>query len=141
MGGEEALGAAASDHRIHAVVAEGATARQAHDKAWLSDIYGWRGWLQEQLEKVRYAITDYLTDASAPVSLRSAVAGAGQARVLLITAGNVDDEAHAAAYIRTGAPDRVSVWNVEGADHTGGYETRPDEWQRRVIDFLDATLR
>ena len=37
MGGEEALGAAASDPRIRAVVAEGATTRVAGDKAWLSD--------------------------------------------------------------------------------------------------------
>ena len=33
MGGEEAIGAAAADHGIHAVVAEGATQRTAADKA------------------------------------------------------------------------------------------------------------
>ena len=40
MGGEEAIGAAAADARIRAVVAEGATNRVAADKAWLSDQYG-----------------------------------------------------------------------------------------------------
>jgi uncharacterized protein len=79
MGGEEAIGAAAADPRIRAVVAEGATARQAADKAWLSDVYGWRGWLQEQVEKVQYGITDYLTEASPPIALRSAVANAPDA--------------------------------------------------------------
>ena len=140
MGGEEAIGAAASNPRIRAVVAEGATARQAADKAWLSDTYGWRGWLQEQLEKVQYGITDYLTDASPPVSLRSAVTQASDTHFLLITGGNLDDEAHAASYTRSGANDRVVVWNVEGAGHTGGFDTAPDDWQQRVVGFLDERL-
>jgi dienelactone hydrolase len=140
MGGEEAIGAAAADPRIRAVVAEGATARQAADKAWLSNVYGWRGWLQEQVEKVQYGVTDYLTEASPPISLRSAVAQATGARFLLVTGGDVDDEAHAASFIRSGAPERVTVWTVEGAGHTDGYETRPDEWEQRVVEFLDGSL-
>jgi len=141
MGGEEAIGAAATDERIRAVVAEGATARQAADEAWLSDTYGWRGWLQEQLEKVQYGITDYLTDASPPISLRSAVTRASDTHFLLITAGNVDDEAQAASHIKSGASDRVTVWNIEGADHAGGFDTQPDDWRERVVGFLDERLR
>lgn len=140
MGGEEAIGAAATDPRIRAVVAEGATARQAADKAWLSDAYGWRGWLQEQLERVQYGITDYLTDASLPISLRSAVKRATDAHFLLIAAGNVDDEALAASHVKSGASDRVTVWKVDGADHTGGFDREPDVWQQRVVDFLDQHL-
>jgi dienelactone hydrolase len=140
MGGEEAIGATAADPRIRAVVAEGATARQAADEAWLSDVYGWRGWLQTQVEKVQDGITDYLTDASPPTALRSAVAQSPGTRFLLITAGNVDDEGHAASYLQAAAPDRVTVWNVDGADHTGGYDTQPDDWQRRVVGFLDESL-
>jgi uncharacterized protein len=141
MGGEEAIGAAATDPRIRAVVAEGATGRQAADKGWLSDTYGWRGWLQEQLENIQYGITDLLTEASAPRSLRSAMTNAGTTHFLLIAAGRVADERHAAQYMQSHAPDRVTVWNIEGADHTGGYDKRPEEWQRRVSDFLDKYLR
>lgn len=140
MGGEQAVGAAAADPRIRAVVAEGATARQAADKAWLSDVYGWRGRLQERLERVQYGITDLLTGASPPISLRSAASHAAGTRFLLIAAGNVEDEAHAAAHIRSGGDGRVTVWNVEGAGHTGGYATRPGEWERRVLAFLDEHL-
>lgn len=140
MGGEEAIGAAATDERIRAVVAEGATARQAADKAWLSEVYGWRGWAQEQLEKVQYGITDYLSETSPPTALRTAAAAATGVQFLLITAGEVDDEGHAAAYIAGGADDRVTIWNVEGADHIGGYATRPDEWEQRVVAFLEEHL-
>jgi pimeloyl-ACP methyl ester carboxylesterase len=140
MGGEEAIGAAAADPRIRAVVAEGATGRVAADKDWLSDAFGWRGWIQEWLESLQDGITDFLTDASPPVSLRSAVGAAPHTRFLLITAGVVDDEARAAEFIRSGASERVTVWNVAGAGHIGGYDTKPTEWQRRVIAFLDVTL-
>ena len=42
MGGEEVIGAAATNPGIRAVVAEGATARTRSDKAWLSDEFGVR---------------------------------------------------------------------------------------------------
>jgi pimeloyl-ACP methyl ester carboxylesterase len=141
MGGEEAIGAAAADARIRSVVAEGATARQAADEAWLSDVYGWRGWLQEQVEKVQDGVTDYLTEASPPIALRSAVVNAPGTRFLLITAGNVDDEGHAASFIQGAALDRVTVWNVDGADHTSGHDTQPEAWKERVVEFLDESLR
>ena len=43
MGGEEAIGATATNRLLRAVVAEGATARTAADEAWLSDRYGTAG--------------------------------------------------------------------------------------------------
>jgi len=125
---------------LRAVVAEGATGRQAVDKEWFSETYGWRGWIQERVEYVQYGITDFLTDASPPVPLRAAVAEAPATRFLLITAGTVDDERNAAAYVESGAPDRVAVWNVEGAGHTRGWVTQPLEWQAHVVDFLDENL-
>ena len=140
MGGEEAIGAAASDPHIHAVVAEGATGRRADDEAWLSDAYGWRGWAQEQLEQVQYAVADWLTAATPPTPLRTAVAAAHDTRFLLVTAGRVPDEARAARFIRSGAPARVAVWTVRGAGHTHGLATQPGAWERRVVGFLDATL-
>lgn len=139
MGGEEVLGAVGSEPLVRAVVAEGATARRAADKAWLSDVYGLRGGLQEQLERLQYGLTDLLTDAAPPAVLRDAVRRS-DAAVLLITAGEVPDELHAAAHIASGSPDRVEVWTVPGAGHTDGLATDPDGWERRVIEFLDANL-
>ncbi len=140
MGGEQALGASGVDPRIRAVVAEGATARSAPDEAWLSEEFGVRGWMQEQLEWVQDRVTALLTDASFPRSSREAVESADETRYLLITAGEVPDEAHSAAYVAAGAPERVAVWTVPGADHTGGLSVAPDEWSERVTTFLTDVL-
>ncbi|HYN31991.1 MAG TPA: alpha/beta fold hydrolase, partial [Ilumatobacteraceae bacterium] len=140
MGGEEAIGAAATDPLIAAVVAEGATARTADDKAWLSDVYGWRGWLQEQIEEVQFGITDLLAEASSPTTLRDAVTAATDTSFLLVTAGTVADEQHAAEFIQNAAPERVTVWTVDGATHTGGLDAEPAAWEERVIRFLDENL-
>jgi dienelactone hydrolase len=140
MGGEEALGATATNELLRAVVAEGATARVAADEAWLSDRHGLRGAFQEQLERVQDVVTDALTDASVPSSLRSAVETSGLTRYLLITAGGVPNEGDAAAYLAAAAPERVQVWTVEEAGHTGGLEVAPDEWTSRVVSFLSEAL-
>jgi dienelactone hydrolase len=139
MGGEEAIGAAAADDRIRVVVAEGATARTADDKDWYSEAFGIRGSVQEVLERAQYGLTDLLTAAGPPTSLRSAVAGS-EARFLLIAAGDVPEEQHAAAHLRRAAPDRVEVWTIPGAGHTAGLATDPSGWQHRVVELLDETL-
>jgi pimeloyl-ACP methyl ester carboxylesterase len=140
MGGEEALGATATDDLIRAVVAEGATARTAGDEAWLSDRFGVRGLVQEQLERFQDWATDLLTEASVPTPLRSAVEASGDTRFLLITAGNIPDERRAADFIAGGARDRVGIWTVADAGHTDGLRVAPDEWEARVVGFLTDSL-
>jgi pimeloyl-ACP methyl ester carboxylesterase len=141
MGGEQALGAAGSDGRIRAVVAEGATARTSADIAWLSEEYGVRGGVTEAWRGLlQYGLTDLLTEASPPVSLRAAAGLTAPRPVLLITASTVPEESLAADYIRSSSPRTVSVWEVPGAAHAGGLQTRPAAWEHRVVAFLDRAL-
>lgn len=141
MGGEEVIGAAATDRRIRAVVAKGATGRTAADLGWLSDTYGLCGSLTEKWKALlTFGVADLLTPAQPPVSLRDAVAQAAPRPVLLVTAGDVDDETAAARYIRSAAPHTVQVWRVPGSGHTQGLATRPREWPARVLGFLDRAL-
>lgn len=140
MGGEEAIGATATNPLVRAVVAEGATGRTAEDAAWLSDEFGARGAFQEQIERLQDRVTDVLTSASVPTSLRAA-AETSQARYLMITAGNVLDEGRAAAHVTAGAPGRAEIWTVPGAGHTDGLRTAPAEWEQRVVSFLTGALR
>jgi len=141
MGGEEAIGAAAGDSRIKAVVAEGATNRVAGDKAWLSDEYGLRGALQEGVERLVYGAADLLTAASPPVTLHDAVAASAPRPVLLIAGGAMADEANAGRYIQSGSPTTVELREVAGADHTDGLRTDPAGWEQLVTSFLDGALR
>jgi dienelactone hydrolase len=140
MGGEEAIGAMAADSRIRAVVAEGATNRVADDWRWLPDEYGLRGRFQLGVQVVTYSLTDLLTDASPPIALRDAAASAAPRRILLIAAGNVHDEAIAGEDIRAASPSSVTLWVVDGAEHTGGLGAQPAAWEQRVVGFLDETL-
>lgn len=140
MGGEQAVGASAADPLVRAVVAEGATARAAADEAWLSDEFGIRGLLQEQLERLQDVVTDALTSAPVPTSMRDAIETSGDTRYLLITAGDVADEGHAARYLAEGGPERVQIWSVPESAHTAGLRSHPDEWEERVTAFLTDTL-
>lgn len=142
MGAEQAIGAAAADPRIKAVVAEGATGRTAADLDWLSDEYGVRGSLTESWQGLLlYGLTDLLTAAGPPISLREAVVQAAPRPVLLITAGRITDERAAGRHIRSGSPSTVAVWNVADSDHTDGLSTAPVAWRQRVLGFLDSALR
>ena len=129
MGGEEAIGAAASDGRIRAVVAEGATNRMSADRAWLSDEYGWRGVIQEGVEWLLYNTADVLTSAEPPLSLRDAVSAVAPRPVLLIAAGGVAEEGHASRFIQAASPDTVDVWVVPDTGHTAALDTHPEEWE------------
>jgi hypothetical protein len=140
MGGEEAIGAAAADARIQAVVAEGATNRVSADKAWLSDEYGWRGVVQEGIEWLTYGLADVLTAADPPIALRAAVASVAPRPVLLIAAGNVESEGLAGRDIASESPDTVELWIVPGTGHTAGLDTHPHEWEQRVTTFLEESL-
>jgi pimeloyl-ACP methyl ester carboxylesterase len=136
MGGEEAIGAAATNPRICGVVAEGVTGRTAADRSWLSGAYGIRGFAQESLDRLTYGLVDLLTPASPPPSLRSAVEQMAPRRVLLIAALRVKGEPHAADHFEGGSPHTVEVWVAPGAGHTGALEARQSEWIDRVTKFL-----
>ncbi len=140
MGGEEAIGAAASDPRIRAVVAEGATNRVYADKGWLAQEYGIQGTIQQGIEWMVYTAAGLLTSARTPAGLRAAAAMTAPRPILLIAAGQIHDEAVAGRWIQRASPATVSLWVAPGAGHTGGLATHPAEWTTRVTAFLGSAL-
>jgi fermentation-respiration switch protein FrsA (DUF1100 family) len=139
MGGEEAIGAAASDPAIHAVVAEGATNRTAADKTgYLPG--GITGAIQRGLDQLTYGTAALLSPAPQPGTLHSAIVHARTTPFLLIAAGHGVDEPKAVNYLRTAAPDRVQTWTVPGASHVHGLATSPAQWTSQVTTFLDRSL-
>lgn len=139
MGGEEAIGAAAVDPAIRAVVTEGATHRTAADKAgYLPG--GVLGAVQRGLDWITYSTAALLSRAPRPGTLHTAVARAQTTPFLLIAGGTVPDESDAVAYLRTAAPNRVQTWTVPGASHVHALASAPAEWTARVTEFLDRAL-
>jgi hypothetical protein len=57
---------------------------------------------------------------------------------LLIAGGSADSETIAADVIG-GDADGVRTWTVPDAGHVQGLRTAPEEWERRVVDFLHET--
>jgi uncharacterized protein len=116
------------------------TARTDADKDWLPEVFGIRGRIQLGLEYLQYGLTDLLTDASRPTTLADAACIGAPRPVLIIAAGDVENEVYSAAHIQQQAPSSVTVWVVPGAGHTQGLSVAPTEWEHTVISFLDASL-
>jgi fermentation-respiration switch protein FrsA (DUF1100 family) len=140
MGGEQAIGALAADDRVAAVVAEGATARRAEDATWLSDEYGWRGSLQRVLESAMFGVTDVLTAVGPPTPLADALTAAEPRPVLMIAGGEMPDEIASNEWLRDHAPASVELWVAPDTGHTAALRTHPEEYERRVTEFLDRSL-
>ena len=139
VGGEQVIAAAGTDARIRAVVAEGVTARGARNEG---DAAGGVGGLY-----VRY--TDWLTknaaalmtSADKPTQMRDAIAlMSSDQRVLVINAGTVAEEIAAAETFEAVDPAIVTTWIAADASHIDALGTYPDEWELRVVSFLDDSL-
>ena len=138
MGGEEALTAAASDGRIGAVVAEGATTRTTGD--FLEIDKGLAMWLSAPHYWVMYTTADLLSDARPPDRLVDAVAAIAPRPVLVIAAGDVATERTFGARFVDAAPATTQLWVVPNSGHTDGIRTAPEEWRARVLEHFDAAL-
>jgi hypothetical protein len=138
MGGEQALVAAGSDPRVHAVVAEGAEGQQVADHGWLP--HGIDGALTRGMEWVRYTAAGLISGAPRPMSIPDAIRATAPRPVLIIAGGAAADEPAAARWFRAASPGTVRIWIVPHAGHTEGLAIAPRAWEAQVTGFLDAAL-
>lgn len=122
------------------MVAEGATGRTAADNEPLRP-ETFAASLQCGLDRFTYGLTDLLTGASPPASLHDSIAAAGNTEFLLVAAGTLEREVLAANDMRSADPRRVEVWTVPDASHMNALSAVPHQWERRVVAFLDDSLR
>ena len=60
--------------------------------------------------------------------------------ILLIGTGSRGTEIPVTRLYADAAGPNAQVWEIPEAGHTGGLRARPAEYERRVVDFLDAAL-
>lgn len=136
VGGEILLEAAARSDAFAAVVSEGA---------------GWRiGWADlAGVERVVFApvfaaltaATTVFSNHGPPPPIADRIGQIAPRPVFLIYADpgmGGESESQADYFAAAGEPKRL--WKVPGAEHTGGIDARPAEFERRVIGFLDEAL-
>lgn len=132
MGGQQAVAAAGDDSRIRAVVADGVVGRHSSELDAPTAVDTFLGWLSMETAEM-------LTEAPHPVPLRDA-ARAATASFLVVAAERVGLEQDFSEILVDAAADRVDVWVAPDSGHTGAFGRHPHEWERRVTEFLDATL-
>jgi uncharacterized protein len=140
MGGEELLGAAGSDERLRAVVAEGATGRVAADRELLGHT-GLVGAVDPLTAAITCGAADLMTRASSPTPLGSAVASMIGRRGLLVTGDDRQEPTVARALRERAAPGAVTVWELPDTPHAAALTRHGEGWEVRVVGFLDETLR
>jgi fermentation-respiration switch protein FrsA (DUF1100 family) len=136
-GGEVAISGAAADPSIKAVVAEGATARTCADQTFLPGGVG--GAIHHFDSCLGWELAGLLTGAPQPAPLVDELRAVGSRPVLLIAADTPEEHAATEAF-RSVSPATISLWQPPGASHTGALSKYPQEWERRVVEFLSAAL-
>lgn len=136
VGGEMLLEAAAHNPQLRAVVSEGAGIRSIREEL----LYGARSIPALPAQAVHTAALAVLSGTPPPPSLRDLVARIAPRPVFLIYAehGAGGEELNKDYYRAAREPKQL--WRVLGAGHTGGYDTDPAGYERRVVGFLDRAL-
>ncbi len=138
LGGEVLLAAAVENPQIKAIVSDGATHHTAADYLTLpANRSLWRSFTT----RVMYFSAGLFTGQQPPeTTILDSVKAAHDTRLLLIAAGNVEDEGLYGQMYADAAGDRAALWVVPGAGHTEAFALYPDEYGQRVSDFFNAAL-
>jgi uncharacterized protein len=139
VGGELMLEAAAKDHDLAAVVSDGAGARQLTEDRKAMPGVGF--WVMSPAFALMHASVAAFSDTVPPESLFDLVPRIAPRPTLFIWApdGGNTTEVLTPRYARL-AGAHGSLWAIPEAPHIKGIETRPAEYERRVVGFFDDAL-
>jgi uncharacterized protein len=136
VGGEVMLEAAAENHALRAVVADGAGERSVRE----SRLRGRAGWPSLPSYLVQTAAVAVLSGDPPPPSLVDLVPRIAPRPLLLIGAGSDNGGEDLQPHYFAAAKEPKAFWKIPEAGHTGGYAARPSEYALRVTDFFDEAL-
>jgi len=136
VGGEMLLRAAARSEAIRAVVSEGAGERVGE-----TEVSGPARFLVEPSQAVMSAATTVFSNHKPPPPIVDHIGDIAPHPVLLIYADpGIGGESTRQPLYLAAAGEPKSIWKVSGAEHTGGFDAAPLEYERRVVEFLDDAL-
>jgi len=136
VGGEILLVAAAREPAFRAVVSEGAGFPLGE-----ADLTGVERVLAAPLKLGMTAAATVFSNHGPPARIVDTIGQIAPRSVFLIYArpGMGGEDVRQPKYFAA-AGEPKAIWLVPGADHTGGIDVAPAEYERRVIAFLDAAL-
>jgi hypothetical protein len=137
VGGELLLQTAAETEGLKAVVSEGAGMRSYREALELPTS---EKWIALPIMVSMSFSTAVLTNEPPPPNLNELVGKIAPRPILLIYAsdGQGGELLNPTFYAAAGEPK--SIWEINVGGHTGGIKALPDEYERRVIEFLDWAL-
>jgi fermentation-respiration switch protein FrsA (DUF1100 family) len=136
VGGEILLEAAARSPKFAAVVSEG-----AGERAGGAESHGLTRLLVGPSQAITTEALVVLSNMRPPAPIEQRIGRIAPRAVMLIYAdpGQGGERSHQPRFFAAAHEPKV-LWRVAGAKHTGGMETRPAEYERRVTAFLDSAL-
>ncbi|HET9507679.1 MAG TPA: prolyl oligopeptidase family serine peptidase [Gaiellaceae bacterium] len=136
VGGEILLVAAAQSTLFRAVVSEGAGFPIGD-----ADVEGVEGVLAKPIMLMLSASTTVFANHAPPTKIVDAIGKIAPRPVFLIYTepGMGGEDVRQPKYFAAAGQPKA-IWKVPGAEHTGGIDARPAEYERRVVAFLDAAL-
>src|SRR5829696_7017846 len=136
VGGENPLEAAAQSAGFRAVVSEGAGFRIGE-----ADVSGRGRLLIAPIMPVLTAATAVFSNHRPPPPIVDRIGRIAPRSVFLIYADpGMGGESVRQPEYYAAAGEPKAIWKVPGAEHTGGLDARPAEYERRVTGFFDRAL-
>ena len=137
VGGEMLLEAAAKNKDLAAVVSEGAGTRTFRED--VQEFSGPELWTGYPILAAKTAAIALFSNTMPPEQLTTLVPQIAPRPILLIWTPVSGSEGMNPVYQRL-AGDNASIWKIPEAQHMQGINTRPQEYEQRVIGFFDDAL-
>ena len=134
-GADVLIEVAANDHRIAAVVSDGATARSFDDYRNLAGLDADAPYFWTMINAVRV-----LSGSSPGPPLTELVARMSPTPLFLISAGNDLNERGFNRVYAAAAREPFDHWHLPDVRHTAAVRERAAEYERRVVGFFDEHL-
>ena len=134
-GADVLIEVATTRRQLKAVVSDGATARSFEDQRNLVGIDVTAPFFWSFITAVRV-----FSGSSPGEPLEELATKVAPTPLLLIAAGNAQNESEFNRLYADAAREPVELWDIPEGTHTAAIRERPDEYERRVVGFFDEAL-